>query len=139
MAVYRETIKVTTAGSGDLTDLSSKVSKIIKRSKITTGTCHVFNMGSTGAIGTIEIEPGLEQDFPNTMKNLIPPKKSYGHEQTWHDGNAHSHLQSCVIGASVTLPVEKGDIMHGKWQQVFHYEADIQSRCRKIIVTVMGE
>ena len=139
MTVYRETIKITSAGTGDMTNITHKVNDIIQRSKITIGTCHVFNMGSTGAIGTIELEPGLEHDFPHIMKTLIPPNKNYGHEQTWHDGNAHSHLQSSLIGAEVTVPVENGNILHGKWQQIFHYEADIRSRHRKIIVTVIGE
>jgi len=139
MTVYRETINITTAGTGDMTNLSAKICEVISRSNITTGTCHIFNMGSTGAIGTIELEPGLEQDFPNTMKRLIPPNKHYGHEQTWHDGNGHSHLQACLIGAETTVPVEKGNIMTGKWQQIFHFEADTQSRSRKIIITVIGE
>ncbi len=139
MTVYRETIKITSAGTGDMTNLTHKVNDIIKRSEITLGTCHVFNLGSTGAIGTIELEPGLEHDFPNIMKTLIPPNKNYGHEQTWHDGNGHSHLQSCLIGVEVTVPVENGSIMNGKWQQIFHYEADTRSRHRKIIVTVIGD
>ena len=139
MTVHREIINITSAGSGDMTDLTGKVSEIIKRAKITTGICHIFNMGSTGAIGTIELEPGLEQDFPNIMKKLIPPNKHYGHEQTWHDGNGHSHLQSSIIGAEITVPVENGDVMNGTWQQIFHYEADTKSRSRKIIVTVIGE
>jgi secondary thiamine-phosphate synthase enzyme len=139
MTVHREAIKIITAGSGDMTDISSKLDEIIKRANITTGTCHVFNMGSTGAIGTIELEPGLEQDFRNIMKKIIPPNKNYGHEQKWHDGNGHSHLQATIIGPEITVPVEKGHIVNGTWQQIFHYEADTKSRNRKIIVTVIGE
>jgi secondary thiamine-phosphate synthase enzyme len=139
MTVYRETINITSAGSGDMTDLTPKVSEIVRKAEVTTGICHVFNFGSTGAIGTIELEPGLEQDFPNLMKKLVPPSKAYGHEQAWHDGNGHSHLQSSIIGVELTVPVEKGNIMSGTWQQIFHYEADTKSRNRKIIVTVIGE
>jgi thiamine phosphate synthase YjbQ (UPF0047 family) len=42
-------------------------------------------------MGTIEFEPGLQHDLPATLDKLIPPSSSYGHEQTWHDGNGHSH------------------------------------------------
>ncbi len=139
MAVHRETINITTAGNGDITDLTSKVNEVIKNSKIKIGICHVFNVGSTGAIGSIEVEPGLEHDFPMIMKKLIPPNKNYGHEQTWHDGNGHSHLQATLVGAEITVPIDNGEVIHGAWQQIFHYEADLRPRHRKILVTVIGE
>ena len=139
MAVYRETINIMTAGNGDITDLTSKVNEVIKNSKLKIGICHVFNVGSTGAIGSIEVEPGLEHDLPMIMKKLIPPNKNYGHEQTWHDGNGHSHLQATLVGPEITVPVDNGEVIHGTWQQIFHYEADIKPRHRKILVTVIGE
>lgn len=64
----------------------------MRNSGIATGTAHVFNIGSTGAIGTIEFEPGLEKDLPMVLDRLLPPSREYGHEQAWHDGNGHSHL-----------------------------------------------
>ncbi len=53
---------------------------------------NIFNVGSTGAVGTIEYEPGLEKDLPGMLDKLFPPSRDYGHEHAWHDGNGHSHL-----------------------------------------------
>jgi len=139
MTVYRESITFTTTGNRDMHDISAEVSGIIARSGIQTGICHIFNVGSTGIIGSIEFEPGLEDDYPNMLNMLIPPSRSYGHEQSWHDGNGHSHLQSTLAGPEITIPVEHGHPACGVWQQIFHYEADIKPRQRDVIVTVIGE
>ena len=139
MTIYRETIQINTRGKEDMTDISQDVAGIVARSKINEGIVHIFNIGSTGAIGTIEFEPGLKRDFPAVMNKLITPGKNYGHEEAWHDGNGHSHLQATLMGPGITLPVGNGALLCGTWQQVFHYEADIKPRHRKIVVTVIGE
>jgi secondary thiamine-phosphate synthase enzyme len=103
------------------------------------GTVHIFNVGSTAAVGTIEFEPGLQQDLPDILDKLMPPSRNYGHEQTWHDGNGHSHLQATMLGPSITIPVQHGQLVLGTWQQIFHLECDVKPRRRQIMVTVMGE
>ena len=62
-----------------------------------------------------------------------------GHEKAWHDGNGHSHLQASTLGPSVTVPVGRGRLVLGTWQQVFHMECDVKPRGRTVVVTVMGE
>lgn len=131
-------IAIRTRGHRHLHDLTSDVAKIVRDSGIRTGTAHVFNVGSTGAIGTIEFEPGLERDLPETLDRLMPPGRDYGHEQAWHDGNAHSHLQATLLGPGLSLPVADGHPVLGTWQQVFHLECDVRPREREIVVTVMG-
>ena len=130
---------VSTRGHGDMQDLTEKVAKIVASSGIRTGVAHVFNVGSTGAIGTIEFEPGLERDLPEMLNRLIPPSRSYGHEQTWHDGNGHSHLQATLLGPSLTVPVREGKLVLGTWQQIFHIDCDVKPRERKLVVTLLGE
>ncbi len=121
-----------------MTDLTPQVTRIVAASGIGTGFVHVFNVGSTGAIGVIEFEPGLQRDLPEILDRLMPPSLDYGHEQAWHDGNGHSHLQATVLGPSVTVPVTDGRPMLGTWQQVFHLECDVRPRSRQIVVTVTG-
>ena len=120
-------------------DVTTQVAKIIADSGVHTGTAHVFNIGSTGVIGTIEFEPGLERDLPEILDQLFPPSRDYGHEQTWHDGNGHSHLQATLLGPSLSVPISDGALVLGTWQQVFHLECDVRPRQRTIVVTVMGE
>ena len=119
-------------------DLTEQVADIIRDSQIRTGVAHVFNIGSTGSIGTIEFEPGLEQDLPDTLDRLMPPSRDYGHEKAWHDGNGHSHLQATVLGPGLSLPIAGGRPVLGTWQQIFHLECDVKPRTREIVVTVIG-
>jgi len=137
--VYQEQFTVSTAGHRHMDDLTDRVSAIVRNSRIRNGLVHVFTVGSTGAIGTVEFEPGLQRDLPEMLDRLIPPSRQYGHEQAWHDGNGHSHLQATLLGASLTVPVANGAPVLGTWQQIFHLECDVRPRQRTIVVTVVGE
>lgn len=137
--VHQEILIVATQGHGHMHDLTERVAEIVVASGIRTGIAHVFNVGSTGAIGVIEFEPGLERDLPELLNRLIPPSRSYGHEQAWHDGNGHSHLQATLLGPSLTVPVKEGKLVLGTWQQIFHIDCDVKARERKVVTTIMGE
>ena len=137
--VYREEITLETAGHGVMHEITKRVEAIAVRSGIRNGTVHVFNIGSTGIVGTIEYEPGLERDLPEMLDRLIPPSLDYGHERAWNDGNGHSHLQATMMGPEITVPYADGQLLLGTWQQIFHMEADIKPRSRRLIVTVMGD
>ncbi len=137
--IYQRDIQLQTTGHRQMHDLTDDVAQIVSDSGIRTGIVHIFNVGSTGAIGTIEFEPGLQQDLPSILDKLFPPSRDYGHERAWHDGNGHSHLQATLLGPSLTVPVTDGAPVLGTWQQVFHLECDIKPRRRTIMVTVMGE
>jgi len=135
---YQRQISITTKGHGDMHDLTHQVAAVVTSSGIETGTVNVFNVGSTAAVGTIEFEPGLQQDLPAILDRLIPPSRHYGHEQAWHDGNGHSHLQATLLGPSLTVPVAEGKLALGTWQQIVHLECDVRGRQRIVIVTVLG-
>jgi secondary thiamine-phosphate synthase enzyme len=120
-------------------DLTDQVANAVVESGIKTGIANVFNVGSTAAIGTIEFEPGLRTDMPAILNKLIPPSRNYGHEQAWHDGNGHSHLQATLLGPSLTVPITDGKLALGTWQQIFHLECDVRGRERTVLITVIGK
>lgn len=136
---HQETFSIKAPLHGHIQDLTSAVQGIVTKSGVKTGIAHVFNVGSTAAIGALEFEPGLQRDLPELLDRLIPPSRNYGHEQAWHDGNGHSHLQATLLGPSLTVPVTDGELALGTWQQIVHIECDIKPRNRRIVVTVIGE
>ena len=137
--IYQQQIELSTRGHHDLHDLTEEVARIVGGSHVQTGTVHLFNVGSTAALGTIEFEPGLRADLPDLLDRLIPPSHDYGHERAWHDGNGHSHLQATLLGPSLTVPIRGGQLALGTWQQIFHLECDVKPRRRVIVATVSGE
>ena len=137
--VFQKHIQRGTSGHGDMHDLTGELQQIVEQSGIQRGIACLCNVGSTAALGTIEFEPGLEEDLPELLDRLIPPSREYGHERAWHDGNGHSHLQATLLGPSLTVPIEQGRLVLGTWQQVFLLECDVRSRQRSVAVTVIGE
>jgi secondary thiamine-phosphate synthase enzyme len=136
---YQQQISLSTIGHGDMKDITEQVAAVVNSSGVKTGIANVFHIGSTAAVGTIEFEPGLEGDMPVILDKLIPPSRNYGHEQAWHDGNGHSHLQATLLGPSLTVPIAEGKLVLGTWQQIFHLECDVRGRQRTVLVTVVGD
>jgi secondary thiamine-phosphate synthase enzyme len=136
---HQGTISLSTSAHGQMDDITGRVQAVVAESRIKTGVAHVFAVGSTAAIGAIEFEPGLQRDLPEMLDRLMPPSRNYGHEQTWHDGNGHSHLQATLLGPSLIVPVTGGKLRLGTWQQIIHLECDIRPRDRTVVVTVIGD
>lgn len=139
MKVLSDTIQLHSKGEGDIIDMTMQLSNIVKESKINNGTMTIFVSGSTAAVTTIEYEPGLVHDFPEMLSRIVPKDIEYEHDNTWHDGNGHSHVRSSLIGPSITIPIIRGKLTLGVWQQVVLLEMDTRSRNRTVILQMMGE
>ncbi len=139
MGVYGDVFDIRTKGEDDILDISGDVAKVIADSGIADGLVCVFVSGSTGAITTLEFEPGLLEDLPTAMERLVPKGIVYQHHLRWHDGNGHSHVRASLMGPSLTVPFKNGNLLLGTWQQIIFVEMDVRSRNRQIHVQVMGE
>jgi secondary thiamine-phosphate synthase enzyme len=139
MTVVSKTIKIHSKCENDIIDITKETEKIIQQSKIKTGIVTIFVLGSTGALTTIEFEPGLARDFPKMLERIAPKDIEYGHEQMWHDGNGHSHVKASLVGPSITIPFNDGQLLLGTWQQIVFVELDTRGRNRTIILQIIGE
>jgi len=132
-------IPLDTQGEGDIRDITQQVQKIVQGSGIKNGLVCIFNSGSTGAVTTLEYEPGLLVDVPNALERLAPKDATYQHELRWHDGNGHSHVRASIIGPSLTVPLENGTLLLGTWQQIVFVELDVPHRSRNLVVQIVGD
>jgi len=139
MTVITKTIEINSKGENDIVDITDQTSKAILESKLEDGIVTVFVSGSTAAVTTIEYEPGLRKDFPKMLNRIIPKDIEYEHDNTWHDGNGHSHVRASLIGPSLTVPFKDGNLILGTWQQIVFVELDTRSRKRRIILQIIGE
>jgi len=139
LPVESQALTLQTRKEGELVDITAKVEAAIQAGKIENGVVFLFVPGSTGALTTIEYEPGLAVDFPKALEKLVPADLSYEHEERWHDGNGHSHVKASLLGPDLFVPFQKKKLMLGTWQQVVFVEMDVRPRSRTIIVQVIGE
>jgi len=136
---YTREIKFSTKGFDDIIDITKDVVEILRESCIKNGIVTLFIPGSTGGITTIEYEPGLKKDFPEMMEKIAPQEKNYHHNETWHDGNGFSHLRASLIGPSLTVPIVKGELSLGTWQQIVFIDFDNRDRKRRVIAHIIGD
>jgi secondary thiamine-phosphate synthase enzyme len=134
-----ERIALETRGNADLVDITSQVQGLIATHGLDHGQVLLFVPGATGALTTIEYEPGLIRDFPDFFERVAPEGGHYHHEDTWHDGNGHSHVRASLLGPSLTIPVEAGQLLLGTWQQVILVDFDNRPRHREVVAQLSGE
>ena len=135
----RFTLDIGTNGETDIVNLNPLIAPRLRELVSPEGVLHLFVVGSTAALTTIEFEPGLvKHDLPALFQRLIPDDARYDHEATWNDDNGHSHLRASLIGASVTVPVGDGKMLTGEYQQVVLIDFDTRPRRRRVIATLLG-
>lgn len=139
MKVKTSEFELPTTNEGDIEDITELVQARIKESGLSEGTATVFVPGSTGAVTTIEYEPGLVKDLPAALERIAPRNASYEHQKMWHDGNGHSHVRASILGPSLTVPFADRSLTLGTWQQIVFVELDVKPRKRSLIVTAIGE
>ena len=132
-------IEFDTNGKNEIVDITDHIRQLVNQSGLSNGSVLVFVPGATGGLSTIEYEPGLVKDLPRLMDKLIPERDHYFHNETWHDGNGHSHLRATLIGPSLTIPFEDKRLILGTWQQVVFLEFDNKPHQRRIAVQLTGE
>jgi secondary thiamine-phosphate synthase enzyme len=128
-----------TKGNADMIDITAEVKDCVRSSNLKTGIAVIFAPGATGAITTIEYEPGLKEDMKWALERLAPQDRDYAHNLRWGDGNGHSHIRASILGPSLTVPFVEGHLTLGTWQQIIFLDMDNRPRGRKIVVQIMGE
>jgi secondary thiamine-phosphate synthase enzyme len=139
MDIQTHFINISTSGRNEITDITEDVSNVLSESRLSEGNVLIFAGGSTAGITTIEYEPGLLKDYPKFFERIIPAGMNYHHDNTWHDGNGHSHVRAALQGASLTVPFYNKKLLLGTWQQIIFIDFDNRARSRKITIQLTGK
>lgn len=138
MAISKLAIKL--ASDGGMSDITEQVQAEIYKAGLKEGIVSIFMVGSTGSITTIEYEPGLvKEDLPDAMERIAPTDIPYEHHKRWGDDNGRSHVRASVIGPSLVVPFDDGELTLGTWQQIVAINWDTRARNREIVVHIMGK
>jgi len=137
--MFRTILNVTSGHEGDIIDITPQVAEAVAESKVMTGLVHLFVQHSTAALTTIEFERGVLADLKRALSVMAPDNEDYAHNSRWGDGNGRSHVKAALVGPSITVPFEDGQLMCGTWQQLVLLELDVNAgRKRTVVCTVTG-
>lgn len=132
------TFEVKTKGHYDFIDITDKVAAIVRQLNIKDGSVIIFVKGSTCSLTIMEYEEGLIKDLINTFEKIAPEDADYLHHRRWVDKNGAAHIKSVLIGVDLTIPIEKGVLQLGAWQQIVLIDFDERPRTREIIVKILS-
>jgi secondary thiamine-phosphate synthase enzyme len=138
-AKHRFEIATETLGHTQIVDVTPQLEAELGRISIEPGVVHLFVVGSTAALTTVEYEPGLvDHDLKAAFERIAPREARYEHEATWNDDNGHSHVRATLVGPSLTIPFDAdGKLLCGTWQQVVLIDFDTRPRRRRVIATIL--
>jgi secondary thiamine-phosphate synthase enzyme len=116
-----KTVTVKTESPQQMIDITQTVRMVVRESGVTRGVCRIFIPHTTAAVTINEnTDPNVKQDLLNILETAIPSKGNYMHTE----GNAHAHAKASLIGSSVFVFVESGQLVLGTWQSVYLCEFD---------------
>lgn len=137
VSVFTKKIKFSTKADCDIVNITGQVAKAIEESGLSEGTLTVFCPGATGAVTTMEYEPGCIADLQAWFSKHVPEGK-YEHHIYHQDGNGHSHLRASLLGPSLSVPFSGGAAILGMWQSIVFIDFDIHQRSRELVVQLVG-
>ena len=139
MTVLHRRLEFETEGNAQIVEITEGLARMLTSTGLTDGTVTVFVPGATGAVTTLEHEPGVCSDFVALFDFIAPVDRDYRHNRRGVDTNGHSHVRAGLLGPSLTIPFEGGKPLLGRWQQVVFVDFDEVPRSRTLILTFIGE
>jgi secondary thiamine-phosphate synthase enzyme len=136
MASHTEYLVMRTERPREFVNLTEKVRSIVRASGVAEGFVLVSSMHITSAVFVNDNESGLLHDIEAWAERLAP-QGDYEHHRTG-ESNGDAHLKNLLLGHQALLPVTRGDLDLGPWEQVFYGEFDGQ-RPKRVVVKVVGD
>ncbi|MGC8971690.1 MAG: secondary thiamine-phosphate synthase enzyme YjbQ [bacterium] len=130
-----EYVSIKSLSKQQFIDITSSVQNIIDRLGIKEGICVLYVPHTTAGITINEdADPDVIGDIGRYLDRLVPESEEFRHIE----GNSPAHIKSSIVGHSVTIPVENGKLLLGRWQGIFFCEFD-GPRSRQVIVKIIKE
>jgi len=133
---HTEYLTFSTSQREEFVLITDQVAKAVRASGAKEGMVLVSAMHITAAVYVNDAEDGLIADIKEWLRGLAPDK-DYRHHRTGED-NGSAHLKNLILHHQVILPITKGELDLGPWQQVYYAEFDGQRR-KRVVVKVLGE
>ncbi len=138
MCVITGSIEFASQGDADMIKITDEVAEAVRQTGLSDGTVTLFVPGATGALTTLEFEPGVVEDVQKALDVVAPADRFYQHNVNLGDGNGHSHVRAGLVGPSLAVPFVDGRLTLGRYQNIVFCDFDARPRERAVVVQVMG-
>jgi secondary thiamine-phosphate synthase enzyme len=128
-------LDIKTHSQVEFQEITAKVREVVKESGIKSGICVVYVPHTTAGVMINEhADPDVVDDIAAQLEMMAPQRGKYKHSE----GNAAAHIKATLIGSSVTLIIQYGELALGTWQGIFFGEFD-GPRSRNVLVQITAD
>lgn len=126
-------LKVRSHDREELVEFTDLVRHTLKVSGVQDGICVLYVQHTTAGLTVNEnADPDVPRDLLHALRTLLP---QHGMGFRHGEDNSDSHIKASLVGASVTIPFQNGELLLGPWQGIFLCEFD-GGRERSVIMTL---
>ncbi|HEY7184802.1 MAG TPA: secondary thiamine-phosphate synthase enzyme YjbQ [Blastocatellia bacterium] len=137
MKAYTKYLTFHTEKRREYLNITDEIAGAVAESEIKEGLALVSAMHITASVYVNDAEDGLIEDIDEWLERLAPTRPDYHHHLTGED-NGDAHLKNLLMHHQVLLPITKGRLDLGTWQQIYYAEFDGRRR-KRVIVKIIGE
>ncbi len=137
MKSHTEYLEFKTSQRREYINITAEVETALAKSGIMEGLAMVGAMHITAGVYINDAEDGLIADIDEWLQKLAPQGVDYRHHHTGED-NGDAHLKNLLVGHQVIIPITRGKLDFGPWQQVYYAEFDGR-RKKRVIIKLIGE
>ncbi len=122
-----EYIEVSTSANEEIIDITSKIRQLARKNGWQTGAVHIFCQHTTCGLTINEgADPDVKRDLMRFFQEIAPHSHGWLHME----GNTDAHIRASLLGSSLLVPIEDGELLLGRWQSIYLYEGDGPRRRR---------
>ena len=142
MKAFNASFTLASEEGTEVSDITKLVRDIVQNSPVTAGIALINTLHTTCALFVNEFQAALIEDLKGLVERLVPERGGYRHDDPRYSdcerGNGHSHLRAALLGRSVAVGVNNGELTLGRFQSIIFAEFD-GPRKREIHVQLIGD
>lgn len=126
-------LSLETSRKEEFLNITGKIQALVRASGIRSGLAVIFCPHTTcGLTINEQADPDVRADILMALRKIVPDHLPYAHGE----GNSPAHIKTSLVGSSLTVMIEKGELLLGTWQGIFLCEFD-GPRSRQVWVRLL--
>jgi secondary thiamine-phosphate synthase enzyme len=142
MKVFNTSFSLMTEERTEVSDITKLVREAAQEFPVNAGIGLINTLHTTCALFIKEFQGSLIEDIKSLAERIVPERGGYRHDDPRYSdcerGNAHAHLRAALLGRSIAVGINDGELTLGRFQSIIFAEFDGPRR-REISVQVIGE